>query len=97
MFTYILKQNIEYQGLAFPCGRIRKTEIKTEKLIIADDKESKRIIFEALKSAKLIAEWVTVEQIWLSPKTPLCKARINFTSKHSYWQSGIIGFWELKS
>ena len=94
MFAYRIKSNIEYNGLDFPCGNLREVEIKTEKEINIHDKESKIIIFEAMKSAKLIAEWVKVEQLWLSNKTALQEGKIHFTSEHSYWQNGVIAFWE---
>lgn len=94
VFTYRIKSNIEYSGLDFPCGNVRQITIETEKEIKIYDKDAKLLIFEAMKTAKMIAEWVTVDQLWLSDKTPLCAAKINFVSKYSYWQNGVVGFWE---
>lgn len=87
MFTYKIKSNISYQGNAFDGVTKNRTEIKTEKKIKTYDKESIALIFETMKSDELIAEWVTVEQIWLS------EGKIHFSSRNCYWQSGVIAFY----
>jgi hypothetical protein len=96
MFKYLIKLNIEYNGLDSLCGSTREVEIETEKEIKIYDNEVKIIIFEAMKSVGMIAEWVKVDQLWLSYKTGLQDAKINFTSEHSYWQNGVIAFLEIQ-
>ena len=86
MNKYRIKSNIAYNGIDLPSG---STNIETAVEIKASDRESKSLVFDAMKAAGMLPhEAETVESIWLSD------GKVNFVSKYSYWKNGVIALWE---
>ena len=87
MITYKIKSNISFDGLDLPQG---STTFQTEKVLTTYDEELKAKILEAMKSDGLLPDFITIENIWLSDAF-----KVNFTSSISYWQNGVIAFYEV--
>ena len=86
MNKYKIKSNIAYIGIDMPMG---STNIETAVELNARDRESRVVVFDAMKAAGMLPhEAEIVESIWLSD------GKVNFVSKYSYWKNGVIAFWE---
>jgi hypothetical protein len=79
---FLIKSNVFYQGHgSSSCGTC---EVESE-----HNKELLTLFFQALKSAKMIEDWVTISQIWLS------QGKVNFVSKTSLQENGVIAYYHI--